>query len=384
MQNNDWPIEGDEPSRDMTSTAGDTPFTIVSRKVDNTQNPDLDSTRVTVLKDGKRRQKIAKHAVIRDRHSGEIHHDTLSLQTLILDSSDPFKVDMEHSISLSSDDGKDEIQQLVNFIIECRTGTIPNVTGKHIVAPAPSKREDERALIDLLGRLRETGQYDLLASVLKQATQDKRLFDVLLERAAKDPHLFAEAAAALNLVTYKNAVIQLKSLVESEEDIREATFQSLLAEHPWMFGSEYSELLDRRRWTRDEQQDFVVRRTTDGYIELIEIKTTLGNRPLFRHDESHNSYYPGVELSKVVGQVQKYIERLEADRNSILANDGEDTSKIRAKIIIGRDGELTQQQALRRFNGHLHRIEVLTFDQLLNMAQRVLDYLQNVFCPTTP
>ncbi len=47
-----------------------------------------------------------------------------------------------------------------------------------------------------------------------------------------------------------------------------------------MFGSEYSELLDRRRITRDEQADFLLRRTTDGYIELIEIKTPLRGQPL--------------------------------------------------------------------------------------------------------
>jgi hypothetical protein len=56
--------------------------------------------------------------------------------------------------------------------------------------------------------------------------------------------------------------------------------------------------------------------------------------------------------------------------------DGKDTNKIRAKIIIGRDGNQAQQQALRRFNGHLHRIEVLTFDQLSCIAGRVVSYLE--------
>ena len=158
--------------------------------------------------------------------------------------------------------------------------------------------------------------------------------------------------------------------------VREEKFQAHLTKHPWMFGSEYSELLDRRRWTRDENQDFVVRRTTDNYIELIEIKTPLDGASLFNHDKSHDSYYPAADLSKVLGQVERYLEKLDAERNSIFKNDGEDTNKIRAKIVIGRDGEQEQTKALRRHNGHLHRIEIITFDQLLRIARTVIRYLQ--------
>jgi hypothetical protein len=82
-----------------------------------------------------------------------------------------------------------------------------------------------------------------------------------------------------------------------------------------------------------------------------------------------------------LGQVESYIEILERDRNAILANDGEDTSKIRAKIIIGGDGNEAQTATRRRFNGHLHRIEGITFDQLVKIAERVLDYLEFAFRP---
>ena len=44
----------------------------------------------------------------------------------------------------------------------------------------------------------------------------------------------------------------------------------------------------------------------------------------------------------------------------------------------GRDGDEAQRHALRRFNGHLHRIEVLTFDQLSRTARRVVSYLEGL------
>jgi len=142
-----------------------------------------------------------------------------------------------------------------------------------------------------------------------------------------------------------------------------------------MFGSEYSELLDRRRWTRDDQQDFMLRRTGDGYLEVIEIKTPLSGKPLFRNDPSHDTLCPGPELSAVLGQALSYIEEIDRDRDRIRVSDEEDTNKIRGRIIIGRDIDAEQVAALRRLNGHLHRVEIMTFDQLVRIAKQVVGYL---------
>jgi len=169
------------------------------------------------------------------------------------------------------------------------------------------------------------------------------------------------------------AFAQLEKYIRADSE--EKVFQKLLTENQWMFGSEYSELLDRRKWTRDEQQDFMVRRSADGYVEMVEIKTSLSGKPLFNYDRPHKAYYPGSDLSKAIGQVINYLEKLDGDRHAIKSGIGEDVDKIRAKIIIGRDGDLDQQKALRRLNGHLHRIEILTYDQLLRVAKRSLaDY----------
>lgn len=45
--------------------------------------------------------------------------------------------------------------------------------------------------------------------------------------------------------------------------------------------------------------------------------------------------------------------------------------------MIGRDGDGPQVRALRRLNGHLHGIEVITFDGLLRIARWVLSYLEH-------
>lgn len=364
-----------------SDAAPPTPLVVHPTVVNRERHPDLDLIQHATLKEGPRVKKEAAHIVIIDRHTGEVHHDQVTIKTY-RKRQGGWHEDPEHSITLSGE-GDDEIQKLLDFLSVARSGSTPTESD-YVIVTAPKEGIDPQGLQKLLSQLSDTNKADVLADVLAFAAHDATLFQVLLERVEKEPQLFADAAAALNLATYRQAVDQLKSLINSDQRVREAQFQELLTEHPWMFGSEYSELLDRRKWTRDEQHDFVVRRTTDNYIELIEIKTPLEDTPLFLYDRSHDSYYPGAELSKVVGQVQKYIEKLDNDRNAILANDREDTCKIRAKVIIGRDGDIHQRQALRRFNGHLHRIEVLTFDQLLKIAENVLNYLQSVIKPPAP
>ena len=116
----------------------------------------------------------------------------------------------------------------------------------------------------------------------------------------------------------------------------------------------------------------MLRRTVDGYLEIVEIKTAF-THVLFQRDDSHGSYYPSAKLSQVLGQVFRYIEEVERSRDAILAKDREDTLKIRARVIVGRDGDGEQVAALRSINSHLHGIEVITYDQLLRIAARVLD-----------
>jgi hypothetical protein len=196
------------------------------------------------------------------------------------------------------------------------------------------------------------------------------------EQAAHNPHLFAEAAAAINLARYTKAMETLEVLIKKSAS--ETEFQKLLKQNPWMFGSEYSELLERRKITRDEQAEFLLRRTTDNYIEIIEIKTPLAGKTLFQHDPSHDSYYARSELSQVIGQVQKYLEEADRTRDHIAQRDSTDPLKIRAKVIIGRDGDDKQRQALRTYNAYLHRIEVMTFDHLQLVAARVVEYLKKL------
>ena len=87
--------------------------------------------------------------------------------------------------------------------------------------------------------------------------------------------------------------------------------------------------------------------------------------------------YTGV-TPRALGQVVKYIGKLDANRYQRRSENSLDTNKVHAKIVIGRNGDDGKRTALRNLNGHLHRIEVVTFDQLMRIGQRVLRHMEYV------
>ncbi len=348
------------------------PTKVYVDKRDPSINPNLLGHKECVLKDGQadrsKVRRIARLTSVRNQRTGEHHHDTLAIKTIAL-SKTVCEVDRKRSVQL---DGE-ETRRLADFLAASGSGSVPSDTGGYIVMPAKGSPADViRALQDLTA----TDRMEALAMLLREASEKPAILSDLVSRLAADERFIEKAAAAINMAVYRQVLTRLEAMIE-DPTVKEGQFQALLEQQPWLFGSEYSCILDRRRWTRDEISDFVPRRTTDGRVELIEIKTPLHGKTLFNWDASHKVWAPGAELSRVVAQAENYLEKLDRNRDGILANDREDVTKMRARIIIGRDQDDDQRDALRRHNGHLHRIEIITFDGLLAIARRVLRYFED-------
>lgn len=331
------------------------------------RNPNVRRTFQSVLKDGPRTFKIATVFEIMNSHTDELHHHSLRL-----DSFDRLKIGWKYrpDRSIHLDDAAGEIGKLVRFIqgvTECDKTTergqfriieeekylsVENIALLVQKADSSTKSQFMRAIIE------DISDADYIPVDLKDAFESGSV------------KLLESISTSARIVHYRRTLNALKEFVENSAS-DETKLQHLLQNNPWLFGSEYSELLDRRTWTRDDRLDFMLRRTVDGYLEIVEIKTPFTDS-LFRYDRSHDSYYPSAELSKVIGQVMRYIEEIECDRNSIIARDGYDPLKVRARIIIGKDSNKEEQKALHNFNAHLTQIEIITFDQLIKIGERVL------------
>jgi len=324
------------------------------------------------LKNGPRTYKFATVMEIVDPSTQETHHYTLRL-----DSVDRLKAGWfgkpDKTISLSSDD-RNEISRLRDFLVAELSGKLEtNENELHIVSG--SEFVKLQTLLTYLPDLNSSDQLQLIKTILQNIKSNEIKNEELLQIfSSSNDELVRSIAIAAKLIDYKKSYEELSVLINNNES-SESKIQNFLELNPWMFGSEYSELLERRKWTRDESLDFMVRRTSDSFLEIIEIKTPADN-DLLLFDNSHNSFYPSSKLSKVIGQVLNYIEQIDRDRDSIISKDSCDPLKVRAKIIIGRDGTKEHQDALRSLNSNLHRIEIITFDQLLRIAERVLNIFE--------
>lgn len=337
-------------------------------------NPNVGKISQVVLKDGPQTFRIATLLEIVNPNTGELHHYSLKIDHIVRKKKAGWFTKPERSVRLEGE-SPDEIDRLYTFLHALKQGGLANEQGDlHLI-----RSEDYARLESLLGALPNLPTSDkiqLIRTIFEQLEDSPSYAaDFVSAFEESSPEILKHIATASRFLEYRESYRQLKQLVQdpltSEQD-----FQRHLSNNPWMFGSEYSELLSRRTWTRDDNLDFMLRRTVDGYLEIVEIKTAFSDH-LFIFDTSHDSYYPSAKLSPVLGQVVRYIEEVERNRDSIIAKDKVDTLKIRARAILGRDGDQEQQAALRNLNAHLHGIEIITYDQLLRIAARVLNVFEN-------
>jgi Domain of unknown function (DUF4263) len=335
-------------------------------------NPNVRTITQVVLKDGPRAFRIATLLELINPATGEFHHYSLKIDQIDKTKQGWFSTP-EKSIRLEGKD-PDEIEKLYRFIGASLNENFGDETGElHLIRGEDYAKLEE--LIKVLPNLANNDKLQLAKNVLAQIDgADSTATEFVSAFQGTNEQTLQHIATATRLIQYRRALEQLKEMV-ADAGTGESSFQRHLKTNPWMFGSEYSELLSRRNWTRDDQLDYMLRRTVDNYLEIVEIKTAF-TESLFVHDRDRDLYYPSSRLSPVIGQVMRYIEEVERNRDSILAKDDADTLKIRARAIVGRDHPADEAAALRNLNAHLHRIEVITFDQLIRIAERVLSIFE--------
>ena len=339
---------------------------IQSRSFESSVKPDLAGYKRCILKHGARANKIAVFWTIRDRHTGEPHHNVLKLATLSQTKKRGWE-QTENSITLTDEDG-DEISLLFHFMAS--EGLVEDHGDYAVVNLAEL---DERQFQRILGAtLSSNRTASVLEEIANWIDSEPTATEGLIKLASDNPMRSKSLVAALNYGRYSRAIEDLRILVEANE--LEHAYQKFLEENFWMFGSEYSELIPNRNLLVNMQLDFPLRRTVDGYLDIIEIKRPMNDKPLFRQDKRGN-WSEITEIVEARSQADNYIANIDAVQYQIWLKEHLDTEKVRAKVVIGRDGDEDQTRAMRRLNAQMHRIEFITYDQLLKIAQRILNIL---------
>ncbi|WP_327675573.1 Shedu anti-phage system protein SduA domain-containing protein [Kitasatospora sp. NBC_00458] len=189
------------------------------------------------------------------------------------------------------------------------------------------------------------------------------------------------AAEAAVIRRRRELIANLRALALSD-GVNETAMQTALGGNYWLFGGQYVGVAERRDLMPLQQHDIPLI-SADQSLNIIELKGP--EAPLVRR---HRRNHPIVtsDVHEAVGQCMNYLrtmDELGAALRTVQRSDlgiDHDYRRARATVVIGhpdRSGSATREevdQTIRTYNAHLSRIQVLTYADLLDGAERALNF----------
>ncbi len=197
------------------------------------------------------------------------------------------------------------------------------------------------------------------------------------ELAQSDPA--EKLAGALKIARHTKTLDALKALL-ADPAVTEPELQSVLEKDWWIFGGRFINQASRRSLTVLDQIDVPLIRS-DGVLHIVELKGARISRLVIRH---RNHVIAGPEVNEAVGQVMNYLKALDEQRATILTELGIDCRRAFATVVIGDPrwvadiGEEEIADAMRTYNSHLSRIEVITYADLVRDSRRATELQQEM------
>ncbi|MBD0740538.1 hypothetical protein BGM09_14165 [Streptomyces sp. CBMA29] len=192
--------------------------------------------------------------------------------------------------------------------------------------------------------------------------------------------LAAEAA----VIRRRRALLADLRKLALAENTNETRMQKALEGQYWIFGGQYIGVAVRRDLMNLHQHDIPLV-YADRSLNIIELKGP--EAPLTRRPRD-NHLIPSGAVHEAVGQCMNYLRTLDemgAALGTLHQNDlnlNYDYRRARATVVIGYPGRTAHglatreqiDQTIRTYNAHLSRIQVLTYADLIDAAERALAF----------
>ncbi|ONI79146.1 hypothetical protein ALI144C_25220 [Actinosynnema sp. ALI-1.44] len=196
-----------------------------------------------------------------------------------------------------------------------------------------------------------------------------------LEVLAKDE----DGQASLKAVELKKRSDSLAAIraVVQDRIATESHLQRVLWNQSWIFGGRFVGVAARRRLVPGDEVDIPLIRA-DGSLHIVEIKRSMAARPIVKRHRG--AWVPTAEVHDAVAQGLNYLVGLDENRQSILDEFGIETRRSSVTVLVGHPAmhpdipETEINEVFRTLNNHLSRVEVLTYKELVDNAQRALTY----------
>jgi Domain of unknown function (DUF4263) len=216
---------------------------------------------------------------------------------------------------------------------------------------------------------------DSLAEVLSTIADKYELVDAIRKTGSAD-FLTTRLVGHRNLDTLEQLQIVMNDPKSVEED-----FRKILRDNPWMFGGQFVGVDRTRQFTTLDQLDIVLI-TGDGSLHIVELKKAFIPKLVVEH---RNHHIVGADVHEAVAQTENYLRSLDGEVHTIKSKLKAEANRAFATVVIGdrqhNKLELSDDDfnvALRTYNSHLSRIQVITYDQLVANAMNALQIMFGV------
>ncbi|MGW6537444.1 Shedu anti-phage system protein SduA domain-containing protein [Streptomyces sp. NPDC055051] len=321
-------------------------------------------TRNVTVKNGPRVFKKASISVFGDRVSGVIKKEELRLEGFQRKAGSN-EYDFENpTSSWYCENG--EIETLAAFL----SGAF-NTAGRYRLVDAACA---SATILDLL----DSGDLDPASLGAALATHGD-LASVVSALTASASGLNAVEAAVI--ARRRKILVDLKALAVSPS-VTETEMQKALEGHTWIFGGQYVGIAHRRNLTMLDEYDIPLVEA-NGALHVVELKGPKIKDLIKQH---RNHQIVGPEVHQAVGQLMNYIKQLDqqgASMEQTFRNEHGveyDMSRLCGTVVIGHSKHVVGfnkkqiGQVIRTFNSHLTRVQVLTYEDLLDRAEMALRF----------
>jgi hypothetical protein len=207
------------------------------------------------IKEGPRAYKIATLLEIIDPTTQEFHH-----YSLIIEQIDKKKAAWirkpDKSVRLEGE-APDEIKKLYDFLHAAYEKGLGEASGELRLISAADHATYEN-ILKAVPELASSDKLALVGELISKLDENSSSISSFLKAfEGSNDDTIQHIATASRLLEYSKSLNELKELVDNPNS-GESAFQKHLEKHPWMFGSEYSELLSMRKWTRDDNLDYSI------------------------------------------------------------------------------------------------------------------------------
>lgn len=256
---------------------------------------------------------------------------------------------------------------------------------RQLAQPAPPGQFGQLAAQRLQSALHLDVEAQLDADVLdpgRAACFTHDAHDLLVVRRQR---VLAHARLALRdgQMVFRAAELQRRAVgldrlraVAEDRTATEHDLQAALEGQRWIFGGRFVGEAARRRLVPGDEIDIPLIRG-DGSLHIVELKRAMSLRkPLVK--QHRGAWVPAADVHDAVGQEINYLVGLDENRQKIRRELGIETRRASAVVLIGHPAvqpdvpEQDINEALRTFNSHMSRVEVLTYKELIDNAERSL------------